>query len=106
MALGLTIFASGICSSTAAHADDEDEVDVEITYDWEGDSDFEGEAQPEYDGYYDFGGGCGECTPGDRRCWDNWSDQICGLDGNGCGVWYHNSDCEDPYICNYAQCGD
>jgi hypothetical protein len=52
------------------------------------------------------GGSCGECTPGDRRCRDNWGDQICGTDGNGCGVWYDNATCQDPNICVYAQCGD
>jgi hypothetical protein len=59
----------------------------------------------------DCGGGgtstsaCGVCTIGSMQCRDNSEDQICGADGNGCGVWYDHAACGDN-ICVYAQCGD
>jgi hypothetical protein len=110
MATALAGFAAAIAFTPTAHADgddDGDEADVEITYVAEAEGDLDAEPWPDDSGGGDPGGGsCGECTPGELRCWDNWSDQICGTDGNGCGTWYYNSTCEDPYICNYSHCGD
>jgi hypothetical protein len=107
--ISLAAFTVGIVLCRTALADDwwEDggDADLVVTYDttiYDAVDDGNGNGGGGGGG---GGGGCGDCNIGDRRCRDNSGDQICGADGNRCGVWYDNAACGEN-ICVYSQCGD